>query len=334
MANTGLGSQLGLKKETTWGTAVTVDKFFKYENESFTLDRNYVDPIGLQAGVTFAPQSLTKATTRSAGGDFEMYAPYKLTGHLFDQMVAGTITPVQQAATIAYLSTFNVGSSLPTKSATIQFNKPATSAGDVAYTYPGSVLESAELTMATGGVLMSKWSWLSKDETTPSTTPAGAALASASYAANDDVWSHVDTTLLYAAGTVAGVTGVTATWNQPYAGERFFLDGSGTRAKPIPNGVATVTGTLTGEFYDSTFYAAFRSGAFAALVLTFAGPTAIATTYFPTIKITLPAIQIRGTSPTVGGADLLDMSVPFVAKYDGTNAPMKIEYTSTETAAW
>jgi hypothetical protein len=39
MANTGLGSQLGLKKETTWGTAVTVDKFFKYESETFALDR-------------------------------------------------------------------------------------------------------------------------------------------------------------------------------------------------------------------------------------------------------------------------------------------------------
>src|SRR5690348_9567046 len=106
MANTGLGSQLGLKKETTWGTAVTVDKFFKYESETFNLDRTYVDPVALQPGVTFGPQALTKATTRSAGGGFQMYQPYKLSGHLFDQMVAGTITPVQQAATIAYLSTF------------------------------------------------------------------------------------------------------------------------------------------------------------------------------------------------------------------------------------
>jgi len=260
--------------------------------------------------------------------------PYKLTGHLFDQMVAGTITPVQQAATIAYLSTFNVGASIPNKFATVQFNKPATNAGDVAYTYPGSVLESAELSMATGGILMSTWNWLSKDETTPATTPAGAALASASYAASDDVWSHVDTTLTYAGGAANGVTGVNLTWTQPRADGRFFLDGSGTRAQPIPNGVATVTGTLSGEFYDSTFYAAFRSGAFASLVLTFAGPTAIATTYFPTIKITLAAIQIRGSSPQVGGADLLDQSIPFVAKYNGTDAPMKVEYTSTETAAW
>src|SRR4051812_15460681 len=176
MANTGLGSQLGLKKETTWGTAVVVDKFFKFESETFALDRTYVDPIGLQAGITFAPQSLTKATTRTAGGEFQAYVPYRQTGLLFDQMVAGTITPVQQAASIAYLSTFNVGSSAPTKSATIQINKPASSAGDTAYTYPGSVLQSVALSMATGGVLMGTFGWLSKDETTPATTPAGAAL--------------------------------------------------------------------------------------------------------------------------------------------------------------
>src|SRR3954469_24793881 len=114
MANTGLGSQWGMKKEVTWSTALTVDKFFKYESETFALDRTYVDPIGLQSGVTFAPQSLTAATTRTAGGAFSAYVPYKLTGHLLDQMVAGTITPVQNAATAAYTSTFPVGASLPT----------------------------------------------------------------------------------------------------------------------------------------------------------------------------------------------------------------------------
>src|ERR1051326_2152411 len=236
MANTGLGSQLGLKKETTWGTAVTVDKFFKYESESFALDQNYVDPIGLQAGITFAPQSLTRATTRTAGGSFSMYTPYRLTGHLLDQMVSGTITPVQQAATIAYLSTFNVGSSVPNKSATIQINKPSLNSGDVASPYPGSVLSSAQFTMETGGLLMSSWGWLSKDETTPATTPAGAALATASYAASDNVWSHVDTTLTYSGGAVNGVTGVSLAGTQPMADSRFFLDGSGTRGKPIPNG--------------------------------------------------------------------------------------------------
>jgi hypothetical protein len=128
------------------------------------------------------------------------------------------------------------------------------------------------------------------------------------------------------------VKGVNLAWTQPYRDDRFFLDGSGTIAQPIPNGLATVTGTLSGEWFDNTFYAAFRSGAFASLVVTFAGPTAIASTFFPTIKFTMSAIQIRGNSPQVGGPDLLDVDIPFVAKDDGTNPPLKIEYTEVEPA--
>ena len=125
MANSGIGSQWGFKKETVWGTAVTVDKFFEYNSESFALDQTYYDGVGLRAGRTFGPQSRTKKTTRAAGGDVSLEMPYKLSGHLFDQMVSGTVTPVQNAATTAYTATFNVGASVPNKSATNQFNKPS-----------------------------------------------------------------------------------------------------------------------------------------------------------------------------------------------------------------
>jgi hypothetical protein len=154
VANSGIGSQWGFKKESVWGTAVTVDKFFEYNSETFNLDQTYYDGVGLRAGRTFGPQSRTKKTTRGVNGAVSLEMPYKLSGALFDQMVAGTITPVQQAASIAYLSTFNVGASVPNKSATNQFNKPASSsAGDTAFTYPGSVLTAASFSMATGGTL-------------------------------------------------------------------------------------------------------------------------------------------------------------------------------------
>jgi hypothetical protein len=334
MANTGLGSQLGVKKETTWGTAVVPDTFFEFESESLTLDPTYYDGLGLAAGRTFAPQSRAKKTTRAAAGDTAITLPYKKAGFFFDQMVAGTITPVQQGATAAWLSTFNVGSSVPTKSATLQVNKPASSTGDVPFTYPGGVLTSAAFSVEIGGALTSTFSWVVKDETTPTTTPAGASLATATYVSGNDVWVHPDITLTYGGSAIGGITGVNWTWTQPMKADRFFLDGSGTIAKPVPNGLATVTGTLVGEFYDNTAYAAFRSGAFASLVVQAAGPTAIASTFFPTFKNTFSAIQVRGSSPTVSGPDILDLSIPFVAKDDGTNPPWKIEYTSTDTAAW
>jgi hypothetical protein len=233
MANSGVGSQAGGAKETTWGTAVTPTKFWEYESESLNLDQNYYDGMGLVAGRTFAPSSRGKKTTRSAGGDLAMTFPYKGGGFFLDQMVAGTITPVQQGATAAYLSTFNVGSSVPSKSATLQINKPQTSGGDVPFTYPGAVLVSAGFSMALGGALMATFTWLCKDETTPTTTPAGASLATATYIANNDIWLHQDMTLTYGGAAVAGINSVSWTWSQPYADGRFFLDGSGTISKPF-----------------------------------------------------------------------------------------------------
>jgi hypothetical protein len=63
-----VNSQFGFKKETTWGTAVTVDKFFEYENESFAGTSEYYDGVGLRADTTFEPSSRAKKLKRTAAG--------------------------------------------------------------------------------------------------------------------------------------------------------------------------------------------------------------------------------------------------------------------------
>jgi hypothetical protein len=111
---------------------------------------------------------------------------------------------------------------------------------------------------------------------------------------------------------------VTWTWEQPFAADRFFLDGSATRAKPIANGLATVTGTMTSEYFDQTFYSRVPVGRVRVAGRYGGGYDGdLRVAEFPTFTNTFSAIQIRGSSPQVGGPDLLDLSVPFVAKDDG-----------------
>ena len=50
---------------------------------------------------------------------------------------------------------------------------------------------------------MATFTWACKDETTPGTTPAGAALASATYVAGNDVWPHQEFALTYNAVSVS-----------------------------------------------------------------------------------------------------------------------------------
>jgi hypothetical protein len=329
-----INSQFGIKKETAWATPVVPDKFFEFDTETLGLDRDYYDGLSLRADTTFAPSSRTRALRRRAGGDVGLPVTTKQWGVFLDQMVSPTITPVLISGT-AYKSTFNIGASVSRKSATLQVNKPTSQAVDTAFTYPGAVLTSAAFSFALGGVATTTLSWAIKDETTPSTTPAGAALATASYASGTDVWGDIDMSLTLNGSAAAAVTGASWTWNQPMATDRGYLDGSSTFAQPIPNGRATITGTLNVEWFDSTWYDLFRSGAFAALVVQgLNSTTAISGAVFPTFKNTFSAIQIRGSSPQVGGADLIGLDVPFVVKYDGANAPWIAEYTSSDSAAW
>lgn len=331
----GLGSSAGFKKEGTWGSAETVSVFYEYESESFSLEPTYYDSVGLRANRTFGPSSRTRQTTRVAGGGITMEAPTKLLGHILDQMVPGTVTPVQDSGA-AYTSTFNIGTGgVPNKSGTWQINKPTTQGADTAFTYPGSVLTEAAFSLEMGGALMMTTTWASRDENTPATTPAGPSLASASYTDGIACWVHTDVATLTVNGSAAAaVTGINWTWTQPYKADRFFLNNSGVRAKMIPNGLAEITGTLNAEWYDSTLYDLFRSGAFASLVFSVAHPTAIVGAHYPTLTNTWAAVQFRGTSPQVGGPDILTQDVPFVVKDNGTNAPWVAALKSTNSTAY
>lgn len=331
-----VNSQFGMKKETTWGTAVTVDKFFEYDTESFAGTSEYYDGVGLRADTTFEPSTRTKKLKRTAGGGMGMSLPYKNLGVILDQMVTGTVTPVVVNGT-GYKSTFNVGSgAAPTKSATIQINKPRSDSTDVAFTYPGSMITEAAFSFATGSVPTLSTSWVSKDETTPSTTPAGAALASASYPSGDNIWTDIEIAVSVNSVAATRVTAVNFTWSIPRA-VRPFLDGASTYGQPVVNGRAAIAGTIDAEWDDTTvaYYDLFRAGTMVPIVVTVAGTTAISgSTAFPTMVYTMSAAQLRGTSPSVGGPDLIGLSIPFVVKYDGTNPPLKVEVTETATAAW
>jgi hypothetical protein len=58
-------------------------------------------------------------------------------------------------------------------------------------------------------------SWLAKDETTPTTTPAGAALASASYPSSDNIWTELEIAVSVNSVTATGVRSVNLNWQIP-----------------------------------------------------------------------------------------------------------------------
>jgi hypothetical protein len=329
----GLGSQLGLARETTFGTAVTPTKFYEFDSAGLNMTQNFNDSIGLRANRMFQPSGRMIKTTRSAGGDTPMQVPTKLFGTILDALNGITNTPVQQAATTAYLNTFNVGTSQPNKSFTLQVNKPDINGNDHAFTYPGSVLTSIVFSCDAGGVLTCTPTWWTQDETTPSTTPAGAALASASYATGVTAWQGVGSGVSVSVNgsplTVANSWSLT--WTQPYRTDQAHLGSGGLFAKPIPNGLPTLTGTVSVDWATETEYLLYRNGTIIDVYADFQGNT-IASTYKEEFKADCTAAQIRDAGPVVGGPDVLTQDLNFTAGDNGTNVPLIVSYQSTDTA--
>lgn len=328
----GLGSQFGLTKEVTWATQLAATKFFEIDSASLALDQNYQDGVGLRANRMFAPSGRQRATTRQAPGAIPMDVPTKGFGSILDLFHGLTPTVVQQAATPAWLQTHLIGTSMPTKSATLSTNKPTTAGVDVPHTYPGAVLTEAAFTLDAAGILKVTLTWDTMDERTPTTSPAGLALPAASYASGVTSWLGTTGGVITLNGVVVAVVrSMGLNWAQPYKTDRFFIGSGGTKLKPIPNGMQTVTGTMDLEWLDTTAYALFRSGAKVPLIFSFTNDV-ISGIYSENITFTLSAVQLRGASPGIDGPDVLDQNVPFVAGDNGTDPPLKIEYMSTDTA--
>jgi hypothetical protein len=84
------------------------------------------------------------------------------------------------------------------------------------------------------------------------------------------------------------------------------------------------------DYVSTTLDDLHTSDAATSLVVEFVGPL-IASTFYETFRITLPAIKVDEAPPTIEGFDVVKPSYQFTGLYDGTNQP-SIVYMSTDTA--
>lgn len=330
----GLGSGFAIAKETTYAVIPGSPAWrpFEFDSSALALSPNYDDGVGLKSGRMFQPVARMRETTREAGGATPMDVPTKGLGALLDLCHALAVTPVQQAATIAYKQTHNIGTSQPNKSVVGQVNKPFSSAADYPVTYPGMMLQSLAVELTVAGRMKVTPTWDAQDELTPDTTPAGPALASLAYAADNSTFvGSVGISITLGGVVVAVANAVRWTWTQPFKTDRFFFGAGGLKGKPIPNGFPTVTGEIDVEWFDASAYNHWRAGDTVAVVVDAQGRT-IASTFKEEFKNTFAAAKVRGQSPTVDGPDVLNQTIPFTVGDDGTNVPWVAEYTATDTA--
>ncbi|MFE3381928.1 phage tail tube protein [Streptomyces anulatus] len=320
----GLGAQIGIAAESSYGTFVAPAKFIEFTKEGLQLKKTTAQSAGIAAGRLVALDKRRVLTQRQASGSLEMEVTNKAMGVLLQTLMGTTVTPVQQAATAAYLQT-HILADTAGKSLTIQKGVPLTTGTVTDKTFLGCKVISAEFSCEVGGMLLATFEIDAKDCDETQT------LAVATYPSMSPFHfgqMSVKTGTYNSETALDGVRKVSVKIERPMATERFYAGQSGLKKEPISNDQVKITGSIETDYVATVLDDLHTSDASTSLVWDFTGPL-IAATHYERFTVKVPAIRVDDAPPVVDGFDVIKPTYSFTGLYDGTN-PIAIEYMSTD----
>lgn len=321
----GLGSSFGLAPEVTYGTYAAPTRWVE-GSAALRKKKNVYQGGGMAAGRMMQPGSRRVVTWKAAGGQFSCAMMSVRMGHLLNGLMGGTVVPVQQGATPAYLQTHALADPFG-KFFTMQSGIPDLGGTVRPYTFLGCQVDSAEFSCDLGGSLATTWTVNARDVTEAQT------LAAPSYpTSNEFHWAQAALKL----GTFAAEAQVDAVRKVSVKIERSKHDGgpymgnAGLRSQGVLNDWTKITGTIEADYLTKADFAdRFAADSSTSMVWEFIGPQ-INGAFFETFRITLPQIFFDTDTPTAESPDVVKTSHNFTAQFDGTNLPT-IAYISTDT---
>lgn len=322
----GLGAQLGIAAESTYGTFVAPTKFIEFTKESLAFKKTTAQSTGIAAGRLLALSSRRVLTRKEVQGSIDLEVTNKGMGLLLQALMGTSVTPVQQETTTAYLQTHTLADTVG-KSLTIQMGVPLTTGTVTDKSFLGCKVTSGEFSCEVGGMLMGTFEFDGRDCDETQT------LAAASYSNMTPFHfgqMAVKTGTYSSETALDGIRKVSVKVERPQDVERFYANQSALKKEPISNDLVKISGTLETDYVATTLDDLHTSDGATSLVWEFVGPT-IETTYKETFRVVLPAIRLDEGPPVVDGYGVVKPSFNFVGLYDGTNQP-RIEYISTDTA--
>ncbi|MBW9094640.1 hypothetical protein JNB62_13165 [Microbacterium jejuense] len=328
---------IGFKKETTYGTAVTVDRFAEFTSETLDFERTFYQGNGLRPGSRLARSGRRSLVKDGGAGDIELEVLSKGLGTLYEALFGTATSTLVSAGLYQQLFTLQKTDYLP--SLTIQKGIPRLGADLVdAYTFKGATNTSWEMSMGNSEVLKLKTSWTAREVDTT------IAYATPSYPSAAELFSFISgqiviggavtvptATALATGGTAAGnIRDFSLSVDQKLDDNGYNLGGNGKRSRRGAVQLAEVKGKVTAEYDSTTLRDAVRDQQPIALVATFAAAADITAGQKPTVQITIPDIRFEGELPKSNGGDVITQALDFTA-FDGLVAAHAL-YLAVRTA--
>lgn len=327
-----LTTQLGVKAETTWGTPVTVDRFFEFESESIVPDAQRVEAVVLRSGTKGMREDRFVPYVSSYAGGITLPVLTKGFGFFLQHMVGGSVTTGSLTdSTYTHTVTLNSSASLTGKGFTAQLNRPLGSdqQTDQAFTYEGGKITSWKLSCEQGGALMAELSTVFEAGTTAT------ALATASYPTGMELFPFGASSL-----TIGGSSVDVKSWsvecNNGLKVDRQMIRNSYSIKEPIESGLREVTFTATLDYEAlATVYnrviSTTTSGAIAAVVITSLGPTLAGTTTYPGVVLTMDKVRFDQGAPNVAGPDMAEIQLTGKALVPASGTWLSVAYRSVDS---
>ena len=316
----------GVAEESTYGTAITSGfRGYEAQSDSFTREVEYIESVGFRQALQTVRSDRHDTISIGASGSIETDVLTKGHGLILKHMLGGSSGPTQLGGTAAYKQTFETSDDGPSGSYTVQLPRVDSAGSLQSFTYEGCVPTGFTISQNLDEALKLTVDFDSENE------QMSTSASSPTYPTDADVFVFTDATIEVAGSAINTFTSFSLTGDLGMNTERRFLKGSATKLQPARSAVPSYTGTIEGEF-TSAQYEAFRDGTIFQLELICAKSTAIAGSYYPTFHVTLPKCKFTGSTPVASTDDLTRLSLPFTVLWDGSNAAVKVEYTSTDTS--
>lgn len=337
--STSVDSAISLKKESSYGTAVTPDVAYPFVGSpDLAWNPTYAQGTP-RFGARVAAAAQRVLVKEEVGGSFTTELTNKGLGKLFEAAFGVGASAQISGAAYQQLFTPLVDDYLP--SYTIQLGVAPVGGGDTEpHTFDGMVCSGFELTADNGAIPQIKWNWIGRSFTkdtafvTP-TYPAG--LLPFSFVGgkiySGTITAPGSTTLGSGSDEIANIRSINLAYNNGLDTEGHNFGAAGKRSRKSTVALRDVSGSMAVEYSDNVFRDAFLDQTDVGVVLEFTLPTAITGAHYPTVQIVIPVTRLEGETPKPSLGTPSMINVPFTA-LDGAVAthPIYAVIVTTETA--
>jgi hypothetical protein len=329
----GLGSQVGFAPEVTYGTAETPTTWLEARSAGLEIQVEHMMSEALRTGLKVQRKDRQVVNRKGVNGSIDLdVTSNNMARFLRHCMNDDRAFSTTKTGSNPYTYKYQIGDPANMPSMTVQVGVADIGGQVRRMDATGCYVSEFSLSNSVDEILQLSATIDGRDM-----VPSASAVTSASYATGTELLTFAGGSISVA-GSVTPVKSFEVSVSHGIDLERYQINSTTLKSRPIRNAMTEITGTVEMEFGQSTvgtwatdsLVDLYRAGTTIAVNGTWTGNTAITGTALPSLKTTMPAALITACTPTIEGPEIITLSVEFMALDDGTNPPIELEYVSSE----